>query len=356
MAEALIRSREATINPEDIRAAVPGVPKVKAPDLKRWDGWVRTFLGLHELLEPLVFRTPPLPTRDPKDDENTYNAQLIAAQETREVELYCLDNPNYDVSKPVTFDLLPVVKLKRPPHVTFVKQVEQVLEWAELRSERSGEILEQIDNQYPFWGMILPFHNGRMRCTMDIIELVIQFAVFVESRFKHDFNCWRPADISAQVQPMITTPGHGAFPSGHCTQAYATAYVLEKLVGPGDMNVRKCQLQRLAARIATNRVIAGVHFPVDNLVGRLLGETLGEYFVNRCDSTHPAWQARWFDGANPQLQDDTPFEPFQQDLSGGANALYYKPFGSVPTQTCGQSSSILDSMWKAARDECEYLR
>ena len=33
-----------------------------------------------------------------------------------------------------------------------------------------------------------------------------------------------------QMQPMITTPGHGTFPMGHATQAYAVAYVLKQLL------------------------------------------------------------------------------------------------------------------------------
>jgi hypothetical protein len=39
---------------------------------------------------------------------------------------------------------------------------------------------------------------------------------------------------------------------------------------------------RLASRVAINRTVAGVHFPVDSIAGCLLGLTLGEYFVARC--------------------------------------------------------------------------
>ena len=38
-------------------------------------------------------------------------------------------------------------------------------------------------------------------------------------------------------------------------------------------------LARLAARISVNRVIAGVHFPIDLAAGLVLGLTVGRYFV-----------------------------------------------------------------------------
>ena len=37
-----------------------------------------------------------------------------------------------------------------------------------------------------------------------------------------------------------------------------------------------------AARIAINRTVAGVHFPIDSAAGTVLGLTLGNYFVSRC--------------------------------------------------------------------------
>jgi hypothetical protein len=53
---------------------------------------------------------------------------------------------------------------------------------------------------------------------------------------------------------------------------------------------------RLAARIAINRTIAGLHFPVDSAAGQLLGLSLAEYLVNLCTAgtTYDYWT---FDGA-----------------------------------------------------------
>ncbi len=85
---------------------------------------------------------------------------------------------------------------------------------------------------------------------------------------------------------MITTPGHGSFPSGHATQAHAVAHVLKALLHLDPTRQAHAmvidQLDRQAARIATNRVVAGVHFPVDSMAGRMLGIALAEYFVGRC--------------------------------------------------------------------------
>ena len=88
---------------------------------------------------------------------------------------------------------------------------------------------------------------------------------------------------------MIETPGHGSWPSGHATEAFAIALLLEKLLNAASHpdaalpNGTACRedLQRLAARISTNRVVAGLHFPVDSACGRLLGTALAEFLVAR---------------------------------------------------------------------------
>jgi hypothetical protein len=71
---------------------------------------------------------------------------------------------------------------------------------------------------------------------------------------------------------------------------------------------------RQAARIAINRTVAGVHFPVDSAAGQTLGLTLGDFFLHRCGigGNYDAWT---FDGqAYPANQD---FDWHEQYTAGG---------------------------------------
>jgi hypothetical protein len=93
---------------------------------------------------------------------------------------------------------------------------------------------------------------------------------------------------------MIPTPGHGAYPSGHATEAFVAATVLDALLRaarPGASHkaghdATRVQLQRQAYRIAVNRTVAGVHYPVDSACGRVLGTLLGELMLSRCSGTN----------------------------------------------------------------------
>jgi hypothetical protein len=51
-----------------------------------------------------------------------------------------------------------------------------------------------------------------------------------------------------------------------------------------------------AARIAINRTVAGLHFPVDSAAGTVLGLTLGNYFMSRCKEGG-SYQPWTFDGS-----------------------------------------------------------
>ena len=105
---------------------------------------------------------------------------------------------------------------------------------------------------------------------------------------------------------MIQTPAHGTLPSGHATEAFTMARVLWTLMSRasnlpyGDAAWGE-QLMRLAARVAINRTVAGVHFPIDSVAGAILGLTLARYLEARCSNgqtpgEEPRLQGRSFDG------------------------------------------------------------
>jgi hypothetical protein len=182
---------------------------------------------------------------------------------------------------PTLTSVTPIATLKRPTMDVFERQLDLVAKWAALREDRGSEILSQLGPQGSFWGPIVNLQPGRMPWTLEFVATVLRFCTFVEQRMKHVLACRRPAELSPRIQPMIVTPGHGALPSGHATEAFAVARVLLALAGNRfDASLDEL-LMRQAARIAINRTIAGVHFPVDSAAGQMLGLSIADYLLRR---------------------------------------------------------------------------
>ena len=319
-ASALVSSREATVDPRDHDTFDLPDPTALPRNAQRWEPWVRSSVLLQALVEGLRVRA---------------NGQDCWVD-------------YWDLTTGVATGLL-IAKLTAPSVDKFREQVPLVLSWAELREERIAEILAQIDNQTPFFSAVPYIHPTRTPRTLELLGVAMQLAVSIEMRVKHELACWRPVEYSPLVQPMITTPGHGSLPSGHATQAYMLAHVLQTLLGlegqPHHATVR--QLQRQAARIATNRVIAGVHFPVDSIAGRLLGVALGEFFVARCcPAPQVTWRPRGFDGSKAFRE----FLP-NEELDGSTAPAYYRRGPPVPA--AWTKPEVLTEAWARAAAEWE---
>lgn len=171
-------------------------------------------------------------------------------------------------------ELVPLMRITRPPLQVFQTQVQRVESLAQLRQERMAEILGEMGPQYTLWTAVADLSPQRTPRTLELIDCGLRLTSSVVQRFKHQFVCPRPIEYSALVQPVIQTPGHRSFPSGHSTQAFFVARLLKLLAGARCSAVMEEQLQAQAARIAQNREVAGVHFPVDSMAGCLLGDTL----------------------------------------------------------------------------------
>ena len=80
------------------------------------------------------------------------------------------------------------------------------------------------------------------------------------------------------------------------------------------------QLLRLANRVAVNRTVAGVHFPIDSAAGAVLGLTLGQYFVAR--AVGGTYDAYAFDG--------TQFPPTTNNVAQQDGDFYWTLYYDVP--------------------------
>jgi hypothetical protein len=154
---------------------------------------------------------------------------------------------------------------------------------------------------------------------------------------------------------MIQTPGHGAYPSGHATEAFAVAHLLSMIAPPQTGVPMQCaQLMRQASRVAVNRTVAGVHFPVDSAAGQFLGLALGEYFVASCKG-NASIKGHEFLGDQfgatsdfdfTQMCDVTQADPAKVPFP--ANLAYMKALAAV---AIGAAPKTLAWLWAQASNE-----
>ncbi|MCY7315778.1 MAG: phosphatase PAP2 family protein [Rubrivivax sp.] len=187
--------------------------------------------------------------------------------------------------------LADLVWMKRPSRSYLDLQLGLVDRWGPARDSRMAEVLTQVAPPLAFFASVMNLQSARHRKTLEFVNLSVQFAYAVCMRFKLALNVPRPSELSAALMPVLETPPHRALPAGHANEAHVTALVLSQLARlPANSAVRQA-LRRLAHRIGENRVVAGLHFPVDNVAGRLLGDVLASYVLASCGAC-PEWQGR----------------------------------------------------------------
>ncbi|MBW4707099.1 phosphatase PAP2 family protein [Roseobacter sp. YSTF-M11] len=229
--------------------------------MSEWPVWARGYVIQSDLLAGMVFETAP---KDGIDFQVSHlGAGILTEGKT-------------------TYESEPLFSFRRPRIEDFKEQLDYVNTYAELRMDRSAEILSQTGYPEHFFGVILGLHPSRTKYSLELMATAQLFATGIAQRVKHALACKRPDMFSSQIQPMIPMPGHGTLPSGHATEAFTVARVMSLLIDDRDIEFGiQDQLMHQAERISINRTIAGVHFPADSIAGAMLGLGLGEYFVAR---------------------------------------------------------------------------
>ena len=197
-------------------------------------------------------------------------------------QVWLVEPPAVKSAKAQGLIAVPDAKAMAAAKVDMSEQVDSVMRAAIEREDRLPEILSQAVALWPFFESVTGVQLSRAPAFAELLTSVEDWIVKVLMLLKHEVAAHRPVRASSMIMPLIQTPGHGSLPSGHATQAAFNAEILcflmyhDNATGKAypDDQVRIDVLDRLARRIAFNRVVAGVHFPVDSLVGYKLGRQL----------------------------------------------------------------------------------
>jgi PAP2 superfamily len=169
---------------------------------------------------------------------------------------------------------------ERPSEVTFKSELQHVLAAASKREERLDEMLMQSESVGSFFAAFIPRPAIEIPATGQLLSAINDATSLLLMQLKAMFGTFRPSEVSSLVQPLIPVPGHGSFPAGHATQAYTASTLLSffvALLNNLELTNSFVQMSEItAARISENRVVAGLHFTVDNIAGEALGRFIAK--------------------------------------------------------------------------------
>ena len=109
----------------------------------------------------------------------------------------------------------------------------------------------------------------RLRAAARVVLIILLTYATIDGVLKPIFARARPFDAVADVRVVGTRPTTYSFPSGHAAMAFGGA------IGLMAIWPRQVWLLGLAFAIAVSRIYVGVHYPLDVLVGGLVGGAIG---------------------------------------------------------------------------------
>ena len=129
-----------------------------------------------------------------------------------------------------------------------------------------------------------------------LLNLALADAAIACWECKYHYNFWRPVtvlnrDAAAKWEPLLATPPHPEYVSGHSTFSGAAVAVLQSFFGTDRLTFtatsdtvqgvtrRFNSLKACADEISRSRTLGGIHFPTACREGLVLGRKVGEWTV-----------------------------------------------------------------------------
>jgi hypothetical protein len=186
-----------------------------------------------------------------------------------------------------------------------------------------AEIVAQSVSFTSSFTALLGLQDGSKPHTRTLIHTAVAVGMMAALRWKERYARARPATVFPLLVPAIATPPHPAYPSGHATQAFLVARLIAGALPAGTLadDLREL-LKAMAARIAGNREIAGLHFRSDTEAGERLARALAPLVLSLGrvrDAVIPGVQAEWAGvtlGPTPNLI--APWDPLVEQVASAA--------------------------------------
>jgi hypothetical protein len=159
----------------------------------------------------------------------------------------------------------------------------EMIDAAPEREARFAEIVDQHDGEgaINYWLGMLRVDPRQHPWTHLMIRIAQRVGESVVMCLKDDFRAPRPSQLCPALVPMIDPPLTPSFPAGHALQSYLISYCLQDALPkipqsapPAIPTDPHLGLFALAERVADNRVIAGLHFRVDNAAGEAVAKSM----------------------------------------------------------------------------------
>jgi membrane-associated phospholipid phosphatase len=211
--------------------------------------------------------------------------------------------------------LLTTAPFRTPQSMTQAALQDQavgILQLALERDDRFDEVIDQDDGEGAInytLGM-LKIDPARYSATNLMVRIGRRIGEHVVMCLKGDFMSPRPPQLCPAITPMIDPPLTPSYPAGHAVQSYLIAYLLGYCLqnlpqhnfpaAPTYANQASGSLFDLAARISQNRIVAGVHYPIDIEAGIAVAIAL----FNDLQNVSQIWDA--VTGLRPQVQKEFP--------------------------------------------------
>lgn len=112
--------------------------------------------------------------------------------------------------------------------------------------------------------------TGRRAAVTGMVAIGVSSAV-VNQGFKRAFRRERPSRAETDNNRHVRMPSSTSFPSGHSASAFAFAQAVS-----ATMPWTGAGLRAVAFAVAYSRVHTGVHYPLDVVVGGLIGTAVGQ--------------------------------------------------------------------------------